>query len=69
MTVITRSQVKQQTQHKYETRTQHAKENMRQTYLEMMSSNDKQIKNKVSTVKDDPVSKIVRRSQRIKILM
>lgn len=67
--VLTRSQVKQQTQHKYETRLQTSREEMRQLYLQMMENNEENISKKVCKTPSIPISQVVRRSQRIKIMM
>lgn len=67
--VLTRSQVKQQTQHKYETRFQTSREDMRQVYLKMMEQNEEKITKNVCKTPSVPISQVVRRSQRIKIMM
>jgi len=67
--VLTRSQVKQQIQHKYQTRFQTSHEDMRQQYIKMMEQNQQNISEKVCKTPSVPISYVVRRSQRIKIMM
>lgn len=67
--VLTRSQVATNTQHKYETRLQTNREEMRQTYLKMMEKNEEQISKKVCKTPCFPIQHTLRRSQRIKIML
>lgn len=67
--VLTRSQVKQQTSHKYETRFQSSRETMRQQYQLMMDQNEEKITKNICKTPISPVSKVLRRSQRIRIMM
>ena len=67
--VLTRSQVKEQTTHKYETRLQTSREDMRQKYKLMMEQNEEKITKNVCKTPISPVSRALRRSQRIRIMM
>tara|TARA_Y100000992_G_scaffold300489_1_gene269258 strand:- start:6244 stop:6450 length:207 start_codon:yes stop_codon:yes gene_type:complete len=67
--VLTRSQVKQQTSHKYETRLQSSRETMRQQYQLMMDQNEEKITKNICKTPISPVTKALRRSQRIRIMM
>ena len=67
--VLTRSQVKEQTTHKYETRLQTSREDMRQKYKLMMEQNEEKITKNVCKTPVSPVSRALRRSQRIRIMM
>ena len=67
--VLTRSQVKTQTTHKYETRLQFSRETMRQQYQLMMDQNEEKITKNVCKTPISPTSNILRRSQRIRIMM
>lgn len=67
--VLTRSQVKEQATHKYETRLQTSREDMRQKYKLMMEQNEEKITKNVCKTPVSPVSRALRRSQRIRIMM
>ena len=67
--VLTRSQVKEQATHKYETRLQTSREDMRQKYKLMMEQNEEKITKNVCKTPISPVSRALRRSQRIRIMM
>jgi hypothetical protein len=67
--VLTRSQVKIQNTHKYETRLQNTREEMRQKYQLMMQENTEKITNNICKTPISPLSHVLRRSERIKQLM
>ena len=67
--VLTRSQIKKQTTHKYETRFQCSKEELRKKYELMMNDNEEKITKNICKTTVSPVSHALRRSQRIRIMM
>lgn len=67
--VLTRNQVKKQSTHKYETRLQISREDMRQKYQLMMEQNEEKITNNVCKTPISPVSHALRRSHRIRIML
>jgi len=67
--VLTRSQVNIQNIHKYETRLQNTREEMRQKYQLMMQENTEKITNNICKTPISPLSHVLRRSDRIKQLM